>query len=103
MKYYIEHNQYIDELGKRREPYFRVYHMKKFLGLIPYRKFAEETSCGMGDCYTSPINFKSEELAYTFVKDVLCTGIKTETTRRFIITEIECSISNSKIVDTINI
>ena len=91
MKYFIEHNQYIDELGKASTAYFRVYHMRKFLGLFTYRKFAEETSCGMGDCYTSPINFKSEDLAETFVKDVLCAGIKTESTSRHTIKEIECN------------
>ena len=70
MKYYIDHNQYFNEIGVPSAPYFRVYHMRKFLGLIPYRKFAEETHRGMGDCYTSPINFKTEEKAETFIKDV---------------------------------
>jgi len=64
--------------------------MRKFLGLIPYRKFAEETHCWMGDCYTSPINFKSEKKADAFIKDVLCAGIKTETTQHHIVKEITC-------------
>jgi hypothetical protein len=91
MTYYIDHNQYFNEIGVPSAPYFRVYHMRRFLGLIPYRKFAEETHCGMGDCYSSPINFKSEELAETFIKEVLCAGIKTETTQRNIVKEIKCN------------
>jgi hypothetical protein len=45
----------------------------------------------MGDYYSSPINFKSEELAETFIKEVLCAGIKTETTQCNIIKEITCN------------
>ena len=91
MTYYIDHNQYFNEIGVPSPPYFRVYHMRKFLGLIPYRKFAEETICGIGDCVTAPINFKTEEKAESFIKDVLCAGIKTETIQRNIIKEIKCN------------
>ena len=48
MEYYIDRNQYIDELGAASLPYFRVYHIRKFLGIIPYRKFANEEICGWG-------------------------------------------------------
>ena len=91
MTYYIDHNQYFNEIGVPSAPYFRVYHMRRFLGLIPYRKFAEETHCGMGDCYSSPINFKSEELAETFIKEILRAGIKTENIKTFTIKEVTCS------------
>jgi len=91
MKYYIEHNQYTNEMGKASDTYYRVYHMRKFLGLISYKKFASETNCGSMDCYTSPICFKSEEMAETFIKDVLCAGIKTDNTFRVTVKEIECN------------
>lgn len=43
-----------------------------------------------GDCYKSPINFSTEEKAETFIKEVLCSCIKTNATQRNIIKEIEC-------------
>jgi hypothetical protein len=91
MKYYIEKKQYFTSRGIGITPYFVVYHTKDFLGLFPYKKYAEETYSAMGNCYSSAINFKTEELAESFIKDVLCAGIKTETTQRTIIKEITCS------------
>jgi len=64
--------------------------MKRFLGLISYKKYSTETTCGIGDCYNTPINFKSEKVAKKFIKNILCLGIKTENTKITTIKEISC-------------
>jgi len=90
MKYFIEHNQYIDAKGKGSKVYFTVYHVRKFLGLIPYRKYAEETVYYYDHASAFPLTFETEDLAETFIKEVLCAGIKTEKTNRYSTKEIQC-------------
>jgi len=90
-KYFIQHNQYFNELGVPRKPYFRIYEKKKFMGLVPYKKYVSETIIGMGDSYTTPIDFKSEETAEEFIRTILCVGIKREETNRFTFKVIECT------------
>jgi len=91
MKYFIEHNQYTDAKGKPTKAYFRVYHMRKFLGLIPYRKYAVETMGEKGYRYTTSIRFKTKGLAEKFIKEVLCAGITPGCTRRYTIKAIHCN------------
>jgi len=90
MKHFIEHNQYYNELGIPNAAYYRVYTKKKFLGFFPYKKYASETQCGMGDCYTVPLVFTCKKEATTFIKSILCKLIKTETTERFTISVVDC-------------
>ena len=92
MKYFIEHNQYTNEKGNPSAPYFKVYNIRKVLGLIPYKKYSTRTVSGMGHTIKKAITFKSEELAETFIRNVLCEGIKTEHIHTSTIKEIKCVV-----------
>lgn len=90
MKYYIERNQYFTERGESLKPYYYIYYIKKFLGLIPYKKYSTERWCGVNGCVDSPLSFKTIEKAEEFIANVLCKGIKTEHIEKSTIKELTC-------------
>jgi hypothetical protein len=91
MEYFIERNQYFDAYGKPEESYYYVYHIKSFLGLFKYKKYAKKTECDWGDCRKQKIRFSSEYNAHKFIKTVLCPGIKTESVQTTIIKQVNCT------------
>jgi len=90
MEYHIEKRQYHDELGKPSDPYYWIFSYRRFLGLIRYKKYIEETECGMSGCYKTKITFKTIESAEEFIQTVLCPGVPRETTKKEIIKSVNC-------------
>lgn len=68
---------YHNELGESCSFGYRVYQKLSFLG-FKYWSSIKETRCGWGDCYKVPIEFNSSEKAESFIKNVLCPGVKRE-------------------------
>ena len=91
MKYFIEKRQYHDELGKPSDPYYGIFSYRRFLGLIRYKKYIEETECGMGGCYKTKISFKTIKKAEEFIQTVLYPGVPRETTKEEIIKSVNCN------------
>jgi len=90
-KYFIQHNQYFDGSGVPSKPYFTIYEKKRFMGWVPYKKYVSETIGDMSGSYKSTISFTSEESAEVFVRDILCEGVKRESTMKFTIKVMECT------------
>ena len=73
--YYIEDVSYHDEYGKLTNTNYNIRYRKSFFGLFPYWKYITHQDGGMGDYYDSRTNWKTIELAETFIKEILCKDI----------------------------
>jgi len=72
MKYYIEKQQYFTAYGIGGKPYFKVYHINLFLGLIPYKKYAMNR---IGRNSIIQLKFYTTDAAELFITDTLGKGI----------------------------
>ena len=90
-EYHIEKRQYFNEMGEPSEPYYHIYSIKKFLGLISYRKYITKTIFRIDNCYKDRINFKSVELAKEFISNILCPEIPRAVLKREVVETVKCN------------
>lgn len=90
--YYIERKQYFDGKGNARKPYYNIFYIKVFLGIIKYRVYIKETECYESGCYKVKIDFETIEEAKYFISNILCTKTARRTTKREIVYIKNCEL-----------
>ena len=69
-EYHIETRQDFNKKGKPSEPYYQIYYIKKFLGVIPYRKYITKTEGSVSGSCKVRINFKKVQSAIDFINKI---------------------------------